>query len=195
MGITRVHAEELLRVRVRCEEALREVAIASASGGSDERALATLVAERVASLLGAPSVALACFDGERAVTLGSAGRIAPPDVMALAERSAALEVLRTGASVIVEDYRELGGAFLEFAPGYGGRGVICVPVRVGETLWGALGAMAPQAGFRADAVAWLERFAELISSALANARERARLEYEARAERALRDVAAARVPG
>ncbi len=194
-ALANTQAREQLRFRARLEGALQEVGVASASGQLSERALATLAAERVAGLLDAPAAALVRFDEDRAVTLGSAGPLALPDVISLAGRSAAAEVARTGKPVIVEDYRELGEPAVEFAQEHGARGAITVPVFLGGQLWGAIGAISPDGGFGDDGVEWLERFAALISAALANAQAQARLAREARIERALREVASAPVDG
>ncbi len=192
-ALANTQAQEQLRFRARLEEALQEVAVASASGQLGERALATLAAERVAGLLHAPSAAVVRFDGDRAITLGSADPLPLPVVSSLAGRSAAAQVARTAKPVVVEDYRELGESVVELAQEQVARGAITVPVFVGGQLWGALGAISPDTGFGDDQVQWLERFAALISAALANAQAQARLAREASVERALREVAAARV--
>ncbi len=121
-ALANTQAQEQLQFRARLEEAVQEVAVASASGQLDERSLATLAAERVAGLLDAPSAALVRCDGDRAITLGSAGPLPLPAVTSLAGRSAAAEVARTGKPVVLEDYRELGEPVVELAQEHGALG-------------------------------------------------------------------------
>ena len=66
---------------------------------------------------------------------------------------------------------------------------------VAGTLWGAIGAVSPLSGFTTDAPELLERFAQLISAALANAQAQTRLRDEARLERMLQRITAASATG
>lgn len=174
-ALANAQARKDLRFRARLEETLREVAVASASGAHDIHALGQLVAERVSELLHAPSAALTRFEPDRLTVLGRAGSAPVPAEVPLDIPSAAKLVAERGETVVIDDYAQIGGPYLELAERYDGKGAVAVPVFVAGRLWGSLGAMSPRDGFRPGAVELLERLAQLISAALANTEAQAQL--------------------
>ena len=187
------HAHEQVRFRARLEEGLREVATASASGEMDQHGLGKLAAERVADLLGSPGAGLTSVRGDRLVLLGAAGRAASSSSPEVDERSAVAEAIRTAAPVVVEDYRALGGPYDELSERLGCTSGVAVPVFLGGKACGGFSALLPATVAPSEAVALMERFAAIISAALANAEAQARLRFRARFEEALSEVAAASV--
>ena len=189
------HAHEQIKFRARLEEALREVAAASVSADVDERALATLVAERIVDLLGARVAGAVRFGPDGPVLLGTAGAEVPPGYDPTHPSSVLGSVARLGKTVVVDDYRTLGNPAAAFAEAAEIRGSTVVPVFSAGELWGAIAAVSPLSGFAADAPQLLERFARLISAALANAQAQTRLRDEARLERMLQRITAASATG
>ena len=111
------------------------------------------------------------------------------------ERSAVAEAIRTAAPVVVEDYRALGGPYDELSERLGCTSGVAVPVFLGGEVCGGFSALLPATVAPSEAVALMERFAAIISAALANAEAQARLRFRARFEEALSEVAAASVVG
>ena len=133
-------------------------------------------AEEVAGLLGVELGLVARFESGRAVSVGYCG--APIAVAFPVDGGGALaQVARTGRVARIADYKALAddhvGRLVE-SRGY--RSGVAVPVRVGGQLWGALlAATTRPAPIDAAAEARLERFAELVALAIANAEAQARL--------------------
>ena len=166
--------------QARLEGALREVAAASARGEHDAGGLFDLVAARVARLLDTPSAVVVRFDGEQGIRVGGYGRESLPERASLHEPSASALVADTGAPCRIHDYAELSGEFAAGAVATGLRCAVAVPVRLRGTLWGCLTVLSERpGGVAADTEGLLERFAELVSAALANADSRAALQQQA----------------
>lgn len=181
--------------RGRFEEALAEVASASASGRYDEHALAMLVAHRVVELLDVSTACVARFDEGQSTVLGAAGPLRLPDHASLGAPVVA-ELLRTGRPVRFADYADLEGELTPELTDQELGGVIGVPVHIEGALWGGLFAgQARPAQVAPFAERLLERFVVLISAALANAETQRRLLEEARVERVLREIASASATG
>ncbi len=141
--------------------ALRRVATAVAREG-DPQAVFDLACLEARRLMGARSVGLVRFDDVDAVRVGGAGEEADavfPTSQALELDGVASRVRDTAAPVRLDD-----------------EGVVAVPVRAGDRLWGAMG-IAGTAGLPSDSrtVERLRRFAELVGIAVSNAEARARL--------------------
>lgn len=187
-AIANAVAKAELRFGARLEETLREVAVASASGQLDLLGLGQLVAERVSELLNAPSAALSRCDPGQLTMLGQAGTVPAPASVPLDVPSVGRLVAERGETVVIDDYTQLGGPYQEIAKRYAGKGGIGVPIFVAGRLWGCLGAMGPEGGFRADAVELLERFAQLISAALANTEAQSQLQLSEQRHRMVTSV-------
>jgi signal transduction histidine kinase len=169
------------RALAREQAALRRVAVAVASGAAPDATFA-LVAREVAGLLGAEGGRVVRFapDGASATIMGSWRATGLPEVPAgtvvtLDGNGALSWVQRTGQGARVD------------VPGTADdpmRSRVAAPVRVGSALWGAIGAATGGAdGLHPDAEERLERFAELVGLAIANAdaaAERDRAEAEVR---------------
>jgi diguanylate cyclase (GGDEF)-like protein len=194
-ALANAQARDRLRFRARLEAALREVASASASGEVDERALAGIVADRVADLLDAPVASVVRFAGGRMTRLGTAGTAGLPLDAHVDERSATGRVAQSAQTVVVEDYHGFAPHYEQLARATGAGSVVAVPLFAGGGLWGCVTVMLPRDAVPAGAVELLERVAQLISAALANAQAQARLGEDARLERAMRTVASAGAQG
>jgi len=185
-----------LRARARLEEALREVASASSGGQFDEAALAELVALRLSELLDTTTAAVLRFDPEWLTIIGYAGPTPYPRQLSRTETSSSADVARTGQPARIETYGPPGGTVSDFIAAQGLRSGLSVPVRIGERLWGCLTVTTTRPGGFSDSnERWLERFAQLVSAALANAQAQERLAFRAQLEETLRVVAVASASG
>ncbi len=195
-ALASARARTQLRAEARLEGALRDVALASTSGRLDERALGQVVADRVADLLHAPNTAVARFDEGWMTMLGYHGEAEVPGKVPFGEPSVVDEVRLTGATVRVRDFDALDGRLAQrVALESGVSCAVGVPVFVEGAVWGAVIAGSAEATLSPDMEGALERFAELVSVALANSQAQARLREEAQLEGALREVAAATAGG
>ena len=180
-SLANAQAQERLRFRARFEEALRRIAMSAASGELSERELCQLVAQQLSELLDAKGTAVVRFEGEAMIMLGASGPAAPLVGRPVDQRSVVGELARTRTTVVSEDYSHFGGAYDSLARDCGAQSAVAVPVRVGGRLWGSLSAMTASGWFAADVVDLVERFAQILSVALANAlaeRERKRTHDE-----------------
>ena len=162
----------------RLEAALREVAAASASDDHEARDLFDLVAAHVGELLDTPTAAVVRFDGEQGSIVGSYGPHLP-EQLSLRQPSAFSIVASTGQPARIDDYATQSGDFARFATGAGMRCVVAVPVCLRRKLWGCIGAADKPNSLPAGTENVLERFADLMSAALANADSRAVLQQQA----------------
>ena len=195
VALADAQAQKRLRLRARLEEALREVAVASASGETSVAQLAALVAARLAELLDSKATSVVRFDSERLTLLASGGPAGLPVNTTLDRRSVSGRVAESGTTVIVDDYVESDTGYPKLALRAGARSGIGVPVFVGGALWGSLGALLAEDAVQSDAVQLLERFAQLTSAAVANAEAQAQLRDEARLERTLQELTTASASG
>ncbi|MGA2929109.1 MAG: GAF domain-containing protein, partial [Solirubrobacteraceae bacterium] len=185
-SLANAQAQERLRFRARFEEALRQVAISAGSGQLSDRELCQLVAEQLSELLDASGTGVVRFEGDAMIMLGASGPAAPLVGRPVDPRSVVGELARTGTTVVSEDYSHFGGAYDSLARDCGAQSAVAVPVRVGGELWGCLSAMAASSWFATDVVELVERFAQILSVALANAlAERELLESKRKLEAAL----------
>ena len=164
------------------QAALRRVATLVATEASPE-ALFAQVAEEVAGLLGVECGLVARFEPARAVPVGWWGaHQATVDVTFPLDGAGALaQVARTGRAARVGDYRPLADDSVGRIVRAGGfRSGVAAPVRVSGRLWGAvLAATTTEVPIDTDAEGRLERFAELLAAAIANAEAQARLVAQA----------------
>ncbi len=184
-------AHDHIQFRARLEEALREVASASAAGSMAEPLLGTLATERIADLLDSPGAALVGVRDGRLMLLGAVGAGPEPHDSEVDGRSAVAEAIRTGAPVVIDHYARLDSPYNVFAQEAGCLAGVAVPVFLGDEVWGGFGALLRPTISPSEAVLLMERFATIISAALANAQAQERLRFRARFEEALREVATA----
>ena len=161
------------------QAALRRVATRVAADAPPKEVFRQ-TAEEVAGLLGVELGLVARFENGRAVSVGYCG--APIEVAFPVDGAGALaQVARTGQVARIADYKALAGDHVgRLVESRGYRSGVATPVRVGGQLWGALlAATTRPAPIDAEAEARLERFAELVALAIANAEAQARLIIQA----------------
>ena len=162
------------------QAALRRAAEAVAHAAPPESVIA-LVAEEAVRLVGADAAHVARFDEDAIVTVGAVGRAAPTVGARFpkeGDRSIA-QVARTGRTARVDDYAALrradpvsaGVVPRAFASG------VSAPIRAGSRLWGGILTVRLAGGspFTEADERRLERFADLIGLAVANAEAESRL--------------------
>jgi diguanylate cyclase (GGDEF)-like protein/PAS domain S-box-containing protein/putative nucleotidyltransferase with HDIG domain len=179
-------------VSARLEETVREVAAASVSGEIDnERAVAGMVASRLAQLVDTATAAVIRYDydAQQAIVVGFKGSDPGPARFSLTEPTAAAEVARTGHLARFDGYGTRGGLMAELADEHAlGRCVVAVPVWMQGSLWGCVAASSRRPGGFTDAQELLlERFAALVASSLANVQAQVRLRERAFILDSLRD--------
>jgi diguanylate cyclase (GGDEF)-like protein/PAS domain S-box-containing protein len=155
------------------ERALRTVATAVASGAAPE-AVFGLVAEQAGVLYEAFGAYVARCEEGAEVLVGRWGTFQEHDVREfLADGGADCgRTAGAGQAAMVRDCTDGESVMAR----YGVRSAIVAPVRVEGKLWGAVGVAASTPGvFRPGSENHLERFAEFVSMAIANADARERL--------------------
>lgn len=164
------------------QAALRRVATEVAAEAAPEEIFA-LVAREAAGLLGVEAAIVARYTAEGATVVGSFGEHSKLDERLSAVEGGALAmVARTGETAGIDDYSALepGSPVRAHALAHGYRASVAAPVDVAGWLWGAVLATTKRdGGLPADAEARLQRFAELVALAIANAEARARLAAQA----------------
>jgi len=164
----------------RLEHALGEIAAASAGGDYEASALFNLVSERVADLLDAAAAVVVRFDGGHGLQVGKHATVALPDEQLLNGPGAAPLVAKTGRPVRVEDYAEVQSVSAQTMVAAGLRCAVAVPIRVRGALWGCVRVLSERpGGLPAETEQLLERFAALVSVALASADTLATLQRQA----------------
>ncbi|MGA2927299.1 MAG: GAF domain-containing protein, partial [Solirubrobacteraceae bacterium] len=193
-SLAAAEARRQLQDEARVERALREVAAASSAGGLSEAEFAQLVCSQLAGLLDATGTALQRIEGDKLTILGCCGKEPVASHLLMSGPGVAARVAATGRFARVDDHQSSGG---EPAPSADGATcTIGVPVFVDGKLWGSLAAAtARSGGFAPESEQWLERFAQLVCTALGKAQAEERLRFRARLEETLREVAVASASG
>jgi GAF domain-containing protein len=179
-AISNAESREALTRLAEEQAALGRVATLVAAGIAPDE-LFSAVSEEVAALFGADSASVGRFepDGSRVVAVGrSKGlRGIPVGTHADVDRSPTLtEVRRTGRAARWSD---------QFYSS------VAAPITVGGNLWGVLEAGSGRIGLPPDTEARLEKFGELVATAIANAESRAALAASEARARELASVQAA----
>jgi diguanylate cyclase (GGDEF)-like protein/putative nucleotidyltransferase with HDIG domain len=167
------------------QTALRHVATVVAAA-TDPDEVYRAVCREVPGLVGVPQAAVSRFHAGRPPELLAAEGIGLEPAEFLCARlwdrgaSPAAERYRAGATFALADAAAVDSDDARRYAAYGLRTVIGAPVFVGGELWGALtvGSAQPDA-IHPDSARRLERFAELIAVAVANAEARRRLAEQA----------------
>jgi signal transduction histidine kinase len=138
------------------------------------------VAEEGERLLDAQATAIGRLepDGSMAIVAssGTASEELPVGSRVTLESNLALTmVVRTGRSARVDDYSRASEFVDRRAQRLGIRCAVAVPIMVGGSLWGAIGAGTNRNQFPADAEQRMADFTELLATAIANADGRAEL--------------------
>ncbi len=170
VALANAASRRALRQEARLQQALLEVSAAGASGEPDAAALFGLVASRVAELLDAPSAVVVRTEDDTAVVVGCSGLPIVSETLALRDLAAASAARDADGPARVEDHTASAacaesGAMMQ-RTGY--RAAVAVPVRLNGRPWGYIGAAKRQPySFSPDAESMLERFAGLVTLALA----------------------------
>lgn len=164
------------------QAALRRVATLVATEAPPEGVFAR-AAEEVAGLLGVEAAIVARFTAEGATVVGRHGEHVEVGERLLTSGDGVLAmVARTGTAATIDDHSALapGSPLWARALAHGHRAGVAAPVAVAGRLWGAvLATTTHEEGLPADAQARLERFAELVALAIANAEARERVAAQA----------------
>ncbi len=180
----RDQAHEVLERQAAEFDALRRLATVVAAGGSAD-AVFGLVAEEVVVLLGADQGGVVRFEDEgttgRVVATWSNGRMPtfPSGVTFALQPKGVLSSGRPGVFDLAGDDPD---GVLARLRALGAAGGVAAPIRADGRLWGAVAVIWASdrgSGVTAGAAAYLERVAELVGMAVANADARARLIREA----------------
>lgn len=175
------------------QAALRRVATLVAEGAPPDRVF-DAVRREVARMFNSPLSALMRYDGDGVATAMSSGEGKFGPLVGSwpvhDDWSAVAQVCRTGRPARADYTRPLRGPLAQVALREGTRSSVAVPVIVDGALWGVVtvGSREKQA-FPADAERRLERFTELLASAIANSQAHEQLAQLASEQAALRRVA------
>jgi PAS domain S-box-containing protein len=160
------------------QAALRRVATLVAQGAPPS-AVFNAVAEEVGELLHATEVVLGRHDdGALTVVAGSAASpvVSVGDSFDVGGKNVTSTVLRTGRTARLDDFTDATGAIGEFARRVGSRSTVGAPLVVDGRTWGVLAVTWNGPGPPPDdAEERMERFAELLDTAIANADSRDQL--------------------
>jgi len=159
--------------------ALRRVATLVARESSPSEVSAA-IAREVAGLLGVENVRMARYEADSAVSVVAEwGEVDAPfpvgTRLPLGGRNIASQVLRTERPVRIET-AEATGAVGDYVRGMGSRTAVGAPIVVDGRLWGVMVATAPEGeSLRADTESRLEKFTELLATAISNTEARTEL--------------------
>ncbi|HVQ50803.1 MAG TPA: GAF domain-containing protein [Mycobacterium sp.] len=177
------HSRDGLRVLADLQASLRRVATLVARGGDPVAVFAT-VADELARCLGVHHATLFRFDPDGTGLLLAAHhepawmKVSVGDRFSLEGDSVAAMVLRTGrpARMDSQDHDNAPGPAAEYIRGLGMRSGVGVPIMVDGRLWGAatVGSSQPDP-LPPDTEARVGDFADLVTTAIANAEARTKL--------------------
>jgi signal transduction histidine kinase len=185
--------EQLVRIADE-QAALRRVAELVARGAPPSDVFAT-VAEEVGRLLRVASTGLARFGGDETVTVVAAwglvsGILSVGSRLPLDGMNVLSEIARTGRRARVDYSAGVSGVIAEHARGLGIRVAIGSPIAVGGRIWGAMIASSIEGEpLPSDAELRLDKFSELVATAIANADAGAVVQRLAEEQATLRRVA------
>jgi PAS domain S-box-containing protein len=171
--------EELARLANE-QAALRRVATLVARESPPAEVFAA-VAEELGGLLDAAATRLVRYERDETATIVSSwGRLADAvpvgTRMPLGGINAISLIARTGRPARIDDYAEATGAIGEYGRRLDARGAVGAPVLVAGELWGAMVVSSRQnEPLPAGTEGWIEEFAELIATAIANVQARSDL--------------------
>ena len=175
------------------QAALRRVATLIARGVAPAEVFSTVV-EEVVRLLDAEATTIARGEPNQTMAILASGGTARDELpvgtrLDLDSDTAMAKVLRTGRSTRVDDFGTSSEPVAHMARRLRIRCSVAVPIIVGGALWGSIGAGTSRAQFPPDAEQRLEKFTELVATAIANAESREALARLADEQAALRRVA------
>jgi PAS domain S-box-containing protein len=159
------------------QAALRRVATLVAREASPDEVLAA-IAKELGRLLDATATRLVRYDDDGTATIvASWGRLADSvpvgTRMALGGINVISLVARSGRPARIDDYSKATGPIAAYGRGLDARGAVGGPIAVGGRLWGAMIVSSRQnETLPAGTEAWIEQFAELAATAIANVQAR-----------------------
>jgi GAF domain-containing protein len=137
------------------------------------------VALEVSTLFGAAFAGLARFEGESVLVVGEsvAGTFPPAARLDSGRPSASAEVLRTGRSARVDavDWSEVSGPLGAVSRHLGVASTVASPIVVEGRTWGAVSISSTDEALPHDTEERLEKFSDLVATAIANAEGRSEL--------------------
>jgi GAF domain-containing protein len=160
------------------QAALQRVSTLVAHGAPREEVFAAVTRE-VKELFRATTAGIAAFHPEEPrLEIVGVSEYAERDVplgtrLSSDEPASVAEVLRTGASARIDDWREVDPATSVFRR-IGVQSSVASPITVEGELWGAVGLSSTEMPLPADTGQRLERFSELVGTAIANIDARSR---------------------
>ncbi len=177
-AIANAESREARAVLTEEQAALRRVAtlVAEAVPASE---LFGAVALEVSTLFGAAFAGLARFDGESVLVVGEsvAGTFPPASRLDDGVPSASAEVLRTGQSARLDavDWSEVSGPLGAVSRHLGVVSTVASPIVVEGRTWGAMSISSTDEVLPHDTEERLEKFSDLVATAIANAEGRSEL--------------------
>jgi signal transduction histidine kinase len=177
-AIANAESREARAVLTEEQSALGRVAtlVAEAVPASE---LFAAVALEVSTLFGAAFAGLARFEGESVLVVGEsvAGTFPPAARLGSGWPSASAEVLRTGRSARVDgvDWSEVSGPLGAVSRHLGIASTVASPIVVEGRTWGAVSISSTDEALPHDTEERLEKFSDLVATAIANAEGRSEL--------------------
>jgi signal transduction histidine kinase len=177
-AIANAESREARAVLAEEQAALRRVAtlVAEAVPASE---LFGAVALEVSTLFGAAFAGLARFEGDSVLVVGEsvAGTFPPEARLDNGKPSASAEVLRTGRSARVDavDWSQVSRPLGAVSRHLGIASTVASPIVVEGTTWGALSISSTDETLPQDTEERLEKFSDLVATAIANAEGRSEL--------------------
>jgi PAS domain S-box-containing protein len=171
--------EELARLADE-QAALRRVATLVAREAPPAEVFAA-VAEELGRLLDVVATRLVRYDQDKTATIVSSwGRLADEAPvgarMPLGGHNVISLVARTGRPARIDDYAQATGPIADYGRRLNARGAVGGPIVVAGSVWGAMIASSRQVEpLPAGTEAWIEEFAELVATAIANIQARSDL--------------------
>lgn len=175
-------AQAKLEALAEQQSGLRRVATLVAQEVSSEEVFSA-VAEEMERCLNVAGAAVSRYDGDTVAMVALAPVPAEiTELVRLGERFALAgdnvhtRVIRTGRAARMDSQENATGAGAELMRGLGVQSIVAVPIVVGGALWGAATAGSVEEPMPPDTEARMADFAELVSTAIANATARAELQ-------------------
>ncbi len=180
-AVANAEARAELRELADQEAALRRVATLVARAASAEEVFAAVTAE-AGRTLGADLARMSRYGPEGAHTVvagwtnsGDTMPVAPGTRWDAGGQNVAALVFRTGRPARIDDYSDATGSGADLLRRWGMRCTVGAPVRVADRLWGVLAVGSRAESLPADTEERMAKFAELLSTAVANADSRDQL--------------------
>src|SRR5882757_6207043 len=178
MAIANAKAEQELRELVDTQAALRRLAMLVAQGDTPEAVFAAATREALRHFGGGTARMIRYELDGTATLLANEGTTGPHVLVGkrwegYPPTGLTATVLRTGRSARVDDYRDIPGGEPYLREGL--RSAVAAPIHVNGRLWGAIAVGSGRGPLAPDAEQRMTQFTDLVSTAVANAQNRAEL--------------------